>query len=65
MPIILEMFERFAARVLVVKQTIRVSREKTEALIIDATEQPIHRPQSKQRCWYFKPLEYIKLSDLC
>lgn len=44
--------ETLAARVLGVKRTIRVSREEAEALIIDATEQPIQRPQRKQRCWY-------------
>lgn len=44
--------EDLAARVLGVKRTIRVSREEAEALIIDATEQPIQRPRRKQRCWY-------------
>ncbi len=44
--------EKLAARVLGVKRTIRVTREEAEALIIDATEQPIQRPTRKQRCWY-------------
>ena len=40
------------AQVLGVKRTIRVTREEAEALIVDATEQPIQRPSRKQRCWY-------------
>lgn len=44
--------EKLAARVLGVKRAIRVSREEAEALIIDATEQPIQRPCRKQKCWY-------------
>ena len=48
----LRRIEDLAARVLGVKQSIRISREEAEALIIDGTEQPIQRPCRKQRCWY-------------
>lgn len=48
----LRRIEPLAQRVLGVKKTIRVSAEEAEALIIDATEQPIQRPSRKQRCWY-------------
>jgi len=48
----LQRIEKLAARVLGVKRAIRVSQEEAEALIIDATEQPIQRPSRKQRCWY-------------
>jgi transposase len=44
--------EPLAARVLGVKRQIKVSREEAEALIVDCTEQPVYRPQRKQRCWY-------------
>lgn len=44
--------EPLARRVLGVKKAIRVNAEEAEALIIDATEQPIQRPSRKQRCWY-------------
>jgi len=48
----LRRIEPVARRVLGVKKTIRVNAEEAEALIIDATEQPIQRPSRKQRCWY-------------
>jgi DDE superfamily endonuclease/Helix-turn-helix of DDE superfamily endonuclease len=48
----LRRIEPLARCVLGVKRTIRVSAEEAEALIIDATEQPIQRPSRKQRCWY-------------
>ena len=48
----LRRIESLTARVLGVKRTIRVSRQEAEALIIDCTEQPIERPERKQRCWY-------------
>lgn len=48
----LRRIERLAVGVLGVTRQIKVSREEAEALIIDCTEQPIQRPQRKQRCWY-------------
>jgi IS5 family transposase len=48
----LRRIEPLVRRVLGVKKTINVSAEEAEALIIDATEQPIQRPTRKQRCWY-------------
>lgn len=48
----LHRIEPVVAQVLGVKRTIRVTREEAEALIVDATEQPIQRPSRKQRCWY-------------
>lgn len=48
----LRRIERLAAKVLGVTRRIKVSREETEALIIDCTEQPIQRPKRQQRCWY-------------
>jgi IS5 family transposase len=48
----LRRIETLAARVLGVKRSIRVSAEEAEALIIDATEQAVHRPQRGQRRWY-------------
>jgi transposase len=48
----LQRIEPIANRVLGVKRSIRVTAEEAEALIIDATEQPIQRPSRKQRCWY-------------
>jgi hypothetical protein len=48
----LRRIEPLARRVLGVKKTIRINAEEAEALIIDATEQPIQRPRRKQRCWY-------------
>lgn len=48
----LHRIEPIVATVLGVKRAIRVSAEEAEALIVDATEQPIQRPSRKQRCWY-------------
>lgn len=48
----LQRIEPVATHVLGVKRSIRVTAEEAEALIIDATEQPIQRPSRKQRCWY-------------
>jgi IS5 family transposase len=48
----LKRIEPVARRVIGVKRSIRVTAEEAEALIIDATEQPILRPSRKQRCWY-------------
>jgi transposase len=48
----LRRIEPIVAEVLGVKRAIRVTREEAEALIVDATEQPIQRPSRKQRCWY-------------
>jgi len=44
--------EKLASRVLGVKRRIVVSAEEAEALIVDCTEQAVHRPRRKQRCWY-------------
>lgn len=48
----LRRIEPLARQVIGVRKTIRVSAKEAEALIIDATEQPIQRPSRKQRCWY-------------
>lgn len=48
----LQRIEPSAKHILGVKKAIRVSATEAEALIIDATEQPIQRPRRKQRCWY-------------
>jgi hypothetical protein len=48
----LQRIEPVADHVLGVKRSIRVTAEEAEALIVDATEQPIQRPSRKQRCWY-------------
>ena len=44
--------EPLARRALGVKRSIRVSHEDAQALLIDATEQPMERPKRKQKCWY-------------
>ncbi len=44
--------ENLAQRVLGVKRQIRVTSAEAQALLIDATEQPVERPQRKQKCWY-------------
>ena len=44
---VLTAIEALAVRVLFVKRAVRVSREESEALIIDCTEQPIQRPSPK------------------
>lgn len=48
----LRRIEKPARRILGVKRTIRVTKEEALALLIDATEQPVQRPQRKQKCWY-------------
>lgn len=48
----LHRIEPIVAQALGVKRAVRVTREEAEALIVDATEQPIQRPIRKQRCWY-------------
>jgi hypothetical protein len=49
----LRRIEFLSRRSLGVKRAIRVTAEEAQALLIDATEQPIERPQQKQKCWYF------------
>lgn len=44
--------EPMARRALGVKRKIAVSAEEAQALLIDATEQPVQRPQRKQKVWY-------------
>jgi hypothetical protein len=41
-----------AKRVLGVKRAIKVSADEAQALLIDATEQPIQRPKRGQKRWY-------------
>lgn len=41
-----------ARSVLGVKRAIKVSADEAQALLIDATEQPIERPQRGQKRWY-------------
>lgn len=41
-----------ARRVLGVRRAIRVSADEAQALLIDATEQPIERPKRGQKRWY-------------
>lgn len=48
----LRRIERFARRILGVKRSIRVTAEEAQALLIDATEQPIERPKRGQRRYY-------------
>ncbi len=48
----LRRIEKTAGRVLGVKRSILVTQEEAQALLIDATEQPIQRPKHKQRCYY-------------
>jgi DDE superfamily endonuclease len=48
----LRRIEHLARRALGVKRTIRITEEEAQALLIDATEQPVERPQRKQKCWY-------------
>ncbi len=48
----LRRIERLAWRVLGVKKRIGVTAEEAQGLILDCTEQPVQRPQRKQRCWY-------------
>ncbi len=48
----LKRMEKIAGRSLGVKRKIVVTAEEAEALIMDCTEQPVQRPQRKQRCYY-------------
>lgn len=48
----LRRIEPLAKRTLGVKRAIRVTSDEAQALIFDATEQQVHRPQRKQKCWY-------------
>jgi IS5 family transposase len=48
----LKRIETLARRVLGVKKQIKVTEEEAQALILDCTEQAVHRPARKQRCWY-------------
>jgi hypothetical protein len=48
----LKRIEGLARRVLGVKKQIKVTEEEAQALILDCTEQSVHRPARKQRCWY-------------
>lgn len=48
----LHRIEHLARRALGVKRKIIVTKEEAQALLIDATEQPVQRPKRKQKCWY-------------
>jgi hypothetical protein len=48
----LRRIEKLARRVLGVKKRIKVTEQEAESLILDCTEQPIQRPERKQRCYY-------------
>jgi len=48
----LRRIELLARRALGVKRAIRITEKEAHALLIDATEQPVQRPQRKQKCWY-------------
>jgi len=48
----LRRIERLARRALGVKRKIIVTSAEAQALLIDATEQPVQRPQRKQKVWY-------------
>ncbi len=48
----LRRIEPLAKRLLGVKRAIRVTEEDAQALLIDATEQPVERPQRSQVCYY-------------
>lgn len=48
----LRRIEPLAKRVLGVKRAIHVTEEEAQALLIDATEQPVERPQRGQKCYY-------------
>lgn len=45
----LRRIEPLARRALGVKRAIRITEEEAQALLIDATEQPVQRPQRKQK----------------
>lgn len=48
----LRRIEPLAKQALGVKRVIRVTQEEAQALLIDATEQPVQRPQRGQKRWY-------------
>jgi len=48
----LRRIEPLAKRALGVKRAIRVTQKEAQALLIDATEQPVQRPQRGQKHWY-------------
>jgi len=48
----LRRIEQLARRVLGVKKRVKVTDDEAQTLIMDCTEQPVQRPQRKQRCWY-------------
>jgi hypothetical protein len=48
----LRRIEKLSRRTLGVKRRITVSEEEAQALLIDATEQPVQRPGRKQKVWY-------------
>lgn len=49
---VLRRIEPLAKRALGVKRAIRITEEETQALLIDATEQPVQRPQHGQKRYY-------------
>lgn len=48
----LRRIEPLAKRTVGVKRQIRVTEEEAQALLIDATEQPVQRPKHGQKRWY-------------
>jgi hypothetical protein len=48
----LRRIEPLARRVVGVKRKITVTEEEAQALLLDATEQPVQRPQRQQKVWY-------------
>lgn len=48
----LQRIEPLVRRALSVTRSIRVTAEEAQALLIDATEQPIERPRKNQKRWY-------------
>jgi len=48
----LRRIEPLAKRALGVNRAIKVTEEEAQALLIDATEQSVQRPQRKQKVWY-------------
>jgi len=48
----LRRIEKLSRSVLSVKRQIKITEDEVHALLIDATEQPIERPERKQKVWY-------------
>lgn len=48
----LRRIEKLAGRSLGIKRKISISEKDAQALLIDVTEQAVHRPQRKQKIWY-------------